>query len=188
VTAPRLKFPEHADPGPDSTDTAASRIRDALAVSAGRVDREHPKALDLAAQALVALGDHLRGVAGMLRGTHSEDHWREMLRGERTYPLYDLSRLGTDPSREAQQAFVACLRVLAAQAGYQLVAGDPSSVVTSEAFAGLAETTGALQAAYSRATADGVVDDLEARVLAELADAADVHVEKIKSLALGRKR
>jgi hypothetical protein len=150
-------FPE-TDPNPN----AVGYFRDRIALRSRRADVEFPRALDLEAQVLEALHGELHGVASALAGTHSGDHFRERLRGERSFPLGDLCRLATDPTREARAATVAALSILARAVGQSLmpVATQPGCVVESAiAAAGIA--TDAL-GEVTRAVADGIVDAAEA--------------------------
>jgi len=143
----------------------ASRFRDAISLRCRRADVEFPRALDLEAEVLEALHAELHGVASALGGVHSPDNFRERLRGERSFPLGDVCRLATDPTREARAAVLAALDVLARAVGHclQPLAPRPRSLVESAiTAAGIA--TDAL-GGVTRAVADGVVDPAEARDL-----------------------
>jgi len=152
-------------PPPDPRPLLAGHFRDRIALRCRRADVEFPRALDLEAQVLEALHGELHGVASALSGCHSGDHFRETLRGERSFPLGDLCRLATDPTREARAATIAALTLLARAVGQALqpVATHPGSLVESAiTAAGIA--TDAL-GDVARAVADGVVDPSEAASL-----------------------
>lgn len=149
----------------DSTAAAASRTRDSLAVSSRLLDRLHPRALDLLARLLDGLSDELRGVAGIVSGTHSEDHWREMLRGERTLPLYDVARLATSDRPEARRAVDALLVALAGHRGLAVVARAPRLVEPLAVAASLAGASGPAVAAIIDGLRDGQLDEAERRAL-----------------------
>lgn len=154
-----------AVPLPDPETGLTHHFRDRIALRSQRADVEFPRALDLEAQVLEAMHGELHGVAAALAGTHSADHFRERLRGERTFPLGDLCRLATDPTREARAATVAALTLLARAVGYALapVTAAPASLVES-AIGAATVATGAL-GEVTRAVADGVVDATEAALL-----------------------
>jgi hypothetical protein len=152
-------------PLPDPPATLAAHFRDRIALRCRRADVEFPRALDLEAQVLEALHGELHGVASALAGGHSPDNFRERLRGERSFPLGDLCRLATDPTREARAATIAALSLLARAVGQSLqpVTAHPGSLVESAiTAAGIA--TDAL-GDVARAVADGVVDPSEAASL-----------------------
>jgi hypothetical protein len=153
-------FPE-TDPNPN----AVGYFRDRIALRSRRADVQFPRALDLEAQVLEALHGELHGVASALSGTHSADHFRERLRGERSFPLGDLCRLATDPTREARAATVAALALLARAVGQSLqpMTAGPGSLV--ESAIGAAEIATTALGDVTRAVADGVVDPSEAASL-----------------------
>jgi len=152
-------------PPPDPRPLLAGHFRDRIALRCRRADVEFPRALDLEAQVLEALHGELHGVASALAGCHSADHFRERLRGERSFPLGDLCRLATDPTREAKEATIAALTLLARAVGQVLqpVVGNPGPLVET-AITAATIATDAL-ADVTRAVADGQVDPSKAASL-----------------------
>jgi hypothetical protein len=121
------------------------------------MDARFPRALDLEANVLVALAGPLRGVASSLAGTHCPEHWREMLRGERSMPAGDLYRLATEPSREAREAVRAALAILTAAVEER---GPAQGTLAGQAVATATAATGLL-GMLTKALEDGHVDDDE---------------------------
>ena len=152
-------------PLPDAQPTTTGLFRDRIALRCRRADVQFPRALDLEAQVLEALHGELHGVASALSGCHSADHFRERLRGERSFPLGDLCRLATDPTREARAATVAALTLLARAVGQSLqpVVGHPGSLVESAITAATIATDALGE--VTRAVADGELDPSEAASL-----------------------
>jgi hypothetical protein len=152
-------------PLPDAQPSTTGLFRDRIALRCRRADVEFPRALDLEAQVLEALHAELHGVASALSGGHSPDNFRERLRGERSFPLEDLCRLATDPTREGRAATVAALTLLARAVGQSLqpVMAHPGSLVES-AITAATIATEAL-GGVARAVSDGVVDATEAAEL-----------------------
>lgn len=83
ASKPTLVASVSVDPQPTHTD----QVRDAIASRAQRMDERFPKACDLEAAVLVAMAGELRGAAAHLAGVQYPEHFREMLRGERTIDL-----------------------------------------------------------------------------------------------------
>lgn len=165
--------PTHAgqppvDPQPRDTD----RVRDAIAVRAQRMDTRFPRACDLEAAALVAMAGELRGVASQLSGVHCPEHFREMLRGERTMPLGDVCRLAVEPAAEAKAAVRAGLTVIETALSSRATVG---TLATSAARTANAATE--LLGQLARAQEDGVIDADEKatlrRTLTQLLNASD---------------
>jgi hypothetical protein len=144
------------------------------------MDQDYPEALDLLARVLRPMANQLRGVAGELRGTHSDDAWREMLRGERTMPLADLARLASSPAREARAAALAALQQLAAPLGYQVTPLEVRPIGVAEAAAAVAESTAPIVATTLRAVADGHIDDLERREILEQVTEAEAKLSALR--------
>lgn len=155
---PTLPGIPEPDPRPSDTD----RVRDAIAGRAQRMDVRFPRACDLEAEVLVALQGPLRGVASLLSGTHCPEHWREMLRGERSMPAGDLYRLATEPTREAREAVTAALDVLERNIGRVAVPilARPRGTLAGGAGEHAAAAT-ELLAAIARALEDGKFDEAE---------------------------
>jgi hypothetical protein len=152
-------------PLPDPQPTTTGLFRDRIALRCRRADVQFPRALDLEAQVLEALHGELHGVASALSGGHSPDNFRERIRGERSFPLGDLCRLATDPTREARAATVAALTLLARAVGQVLqpVAAHPESLVESAITAATIATDALGE--VTRAVADGELDPSEAASL-----------------------
>lgn len=155
---------------PASLRAEVSRVRDALASSSQRMDREYPEALDLLARALVAIGEPLRGAAGVLSGTHSDDAWREQLRGERVMPAYDLFRLVESDHPRAARAVDRLLAVLldrraARRQGLAPLTLAEAAARLSKDSARLSGETSDVLAAALRALADGRATMLELDVI-----------------------
>jgi hypothetical protein len=160
-----------AVPQPDAQPSAAGLFRDHLALRSKRADVAFPRALDLEAQVLEALHGELHGVASALAGCHSPDNFRERLRGERSFPLEDLCRLATEPTREARAAATAAVAILARSVGCTLAPGvRPTSTIVESAIEAATLATDALSD-VTRAVSDGQVDAMEAaRVRARAAE------------------
>lgn len=168
----------HALPVTDSQPSLTGQFRDRIAVRSRRADVEFPKALDLEARVLEALHGALHGVASALSGTHSADHFRERLRGERTFPLGDLCRLATEPTREARAATLGALEEIAHAINYSLtpISEERRSLV-DQVIAANEAAVGA-HALVTRAYADGALSTQEA---AGICDAAT----QLRRLAAG---
>ena len=151
-----------SDPTPDVTD----QIRDRVAARSQRLDARFPRAVDLEAEALQALHGGLRGVASALSGTHCPEHFREMLRGQRSMPLGTLCRLATDPTREARTSAVAAIAILARPLGRVLMPIREAAGTPAERAAEVLEKAVAIMADVAHALEDdGRVDSREARGL-----------------------
>jgi hypothetical protein len=168
---------EHAD--------QVSAIRDHIAQRAQRFEVRYPRAADLTAEVVAALREQLSGVASLLCGAKAEEHWREMLRGERALPLDDFCRLATDPTREARAAVLAALDVLEHAVGRAAVPiSKPHSSLVESAIRA-SEAGQAAHAEATRALADGVLDAAErTRMLLKAADLR-VAAERYEAAANG---
>lgn len=172
--------------GPHGARADHDAIRDAIATRAHRLDARWPQAVDLCANALGALRRHLMGVASIVSGTIAPEHFREALRGERSFDLLQLCRLAVSDRAEARRAVEAVLEVLAAFLGLALVPkrlrhSDPHETgarVAVVSAAAVAAIFGALQN-------DGKVDGFEAIALRPHAAALRDVVAAVDGLAAG---
>lgn len=187
-TRPSLKGPD------DDSASQVSRVRDALASTYQRLDSRSPNVLDLHARVLVARAIELRGVAGAVRGTHEEGHWRSSCRGERSLPDVDLTRLTISGRQEALRAVQAGDRVRYAAAGWAVTWSPLVAPLESagEAAADVVEASARLGAAILRDQEDGRIDspgahlDAIAKVERELAEAKAVLLALVAERAGGR--
>jgi hypothetical protein len=165
---PQPASPSH-DPQTEHADQV-SAIRDHIAQRAQRFEVRYPRAADLTAQVIAALRAPLAGVASLLAGAKCEEHFREMLRGERALPLDDLCRLAVDPTREARAAVIAALDVLERAVGRVAVPLAPPTAGLVDAAIEASEAGQEAHAEATRAIADGIVVGAECdRMLARAA-------------------
>jgi hypothetical protein len=139
---------------------------------------QFPKALDLEARVLEALHSALHGVASALSGTHTPDHFRERLRGERAFPIGDLCRLATDPTREARAATLGAVEEIAHSIGYSLTPVTEERRSLCDQVIAANEAAVAAHSLVTRAYADGELSVDEA---ARICDAAT----QLRRLAAG---
>lgn len=191
-TVLKMQPARSAPSGPDDDSASqVSRVRDALAYTHQRIEARWPNVLDVHARVLVARGAELRGVAGALRGTHEEGHWRSSLRGERSLPDVDLTRLTISARPEALRAVQAGDRARYAAAGLAVAWAPLVAPLESvgEAAAGIVESASRLSAAILRDQSDGRIDspgahlDAIAVVERELAEAKAVLLDLVAARA-----
>jgi hypothetical protein len=166
---------------------ASDPVRDAIAARSQRLDARCPKAVDLEARVVTILHRRLAGLATGTAGTHLPEHWRAMLRGERSIPMGDFCRLGRGPTREERDAFKAALAELAAAAGFRL---EPLSVRAAdglEVAACVAESGGVAAAGLARAMDDGRIDPDEALHLEPAVEALEVNAARARQLLIQAK-
>jgi hypothetical protein len=137
-------------------------FRDRIAERNSEYVTAYPRAAELESRVLKALHDALNGSAVHLRGLHSPQRFRDAIVGLKNFPLSDLCRLGSDPSREARAAVRAVAQVLASAVGMTLVPLEGAVVNAHEAMASVVETHAALTAELSRGLADGKLTREEA--------------------------
>ena len=153
--------------GPDvAPPSQADRNRDAIADRCAELERDHPEAVDLAADVSAALHEQLTGRASEHAGNRPPKYFREQLRGAHALTLEDLCRLAL----HVPDAVVPALAVLARRMGYVLEAARPRQQAELLGFAGSAsERFGALMKAITRAVEDGRIDAVEGHRISGLA-------------------
>jgi hypothetical protein len=174
------------------TTSATDHVRDAIAGRSQRLDAAYPRALDLEARVVSVLHRDLAGLATALAGTHQPEHFREMLRGERSISLGTFCRLGVEPTREPREAFRDALSVMAAAIGYQLAPLDGAALDPHEVLARVAEAGGALMGEMGRAIEDNQLSDdeadrIEARNVAAKAATAQVDLMLLQARSRPRR-
>ena len=146
-----------------SCGAGATRTRDRLSLRSAGLDRTHPEALDLEADAIDEAADELRGVAGLVAEA-SPIHARETLRGERHLHAAQICRWAISSRPEARAAASRwCRRVLAA------AERRPPDADTPAAAADLARRSADVLASVTESLrGDGLVDSREAAEIAPL--------------------
>jgi hypothetical protein len=150
---------------PEAADDGANPFRDRIAERSAELDATYPRAVELEARVLRALHDAIHGSATLLRGLHSPQRFRDALMGLKNFPLADLCRLATEPTREARGAVHAVLQELAGAIGYRLEPIDAKGDDAHAALAGLMLTSTGFAAKGVTALSDGKIEAHEARDL-----------------------
>lgn len=172
-------------------ESATDHVRDAIAGRSERLEAAYPRAVDLEARVITVLHRRLAGLATALAGTHLPEHFRQMLRGERSFSLGTFLRLGVEPTREPGEAFHDALAVMAAAIGYQLVPLDAAALDPHEVLARVAETSGTLMGEMGRAIEDNQLTEEEADRIEQrnaAAKAATANVDLMLAQARSRRR
>ena len=166
----------------DAPESPVGSFRRNIATRNEELAREYPRAVDLEANALLALHDEINGEATRLRGLRSGQAFRSALVGQKNITLADLCRLATDPTREAKESVRAALRVLAAAVGHELKPLNVAAMEAHEALAEVASSHGAAMAQVSISLADdGRLDENEARVIEPHLEAAQRGLDRLKA-------
>ena len=166
----------------DAPESPVGSFRRNIATRNEELAREYPRAVDLEANALLALHDEINGEATRLRGLRSGQAFRSALVGQKNITLADLCRLATDPTREAKESVRAALRVLAAAVGHELKPLNVAAMEAHEALAEVASSHGAAMAQVSISLADdGRLDENEARVIEPHLEAAQCGLDRLKA-------
>jgi len=166
-----------------SEDSPVDVIRDRLAQRSQRIDARFPRALDLEAHVLASMYGHLHGSAALYSGTHCPEHWREMLRGQRSLHLADVCRLVSEPGAEGHAAARAPVTLLAGELGLAVSPADgrPVRGIGVEA-AEVAQESAALAYEAAAAIEDDALDNSEVHILTERLGSVRKQVADVEAL------
>jgi hypothetical protein len=149
----------------EAADEQLTPFRDRIAIRNGEYVEAFPRAAALEARILLAMHAAINGSSVHLRGLHSPQRFRDALVGLKNFPLADLCRLATSPTREPRAAVKAAAQELAAAIGYTLEPINETAFDAHAALTGMMETGAAFAVGGVDALRDGILEPHEARDL-----------------------